>query len=604
MVFLPVLILALHGCGEMDTMLSSGAAYRVGASTAGNSLDNCAISIRGEGIQPYFISSVSRDPDIMGLLVYLETPEGVMVGEKVRYTRDSTEIPEDAALADPAGDAPGEDTEPWDNTPVYPGAAQGRPVYVPRFEGELPLIPFPEGLTIGHYILVMEVLGVRETLHRVEKPFFFLDNAELSLGEIFYYRSEWDSSSILPTGAAVMLEARVYADPQLKPWLVWYNGKQKISEGPAEGGSTRIFWKTPDQAGFQTIRAELFPAPPLADRASGAGYIKEISLPVSARHGRSGGAPAGADAPTGGGGAEAPALLARYLLAGNLAADTDTQGKILADIKPLGGPDGQSGLSPEAASWLPWGRIYGLGLGPGRAWTLPAQLFSPPAAPGTLRFSFMFAPLAEGIVFSGSFRIRDNAAARELVAELSWRRDSLVLDWSAGEETGREMLAASWWPREAMITAAIDIVLGKDAFTVSLYVPPALTGPVEPAEDDGKRTPPARIAGTLTGSGAFYLGRSVSETGAVITVPGGGNAGGEGADVDGKSGPLYAAEFDAGQNGPAFVLDEISLVFLPGVTAAAPGTDDDPAAGEGQTGEPEAEDAAGEETAPALSAPG
>jgi hypothetical protein len=80
------------GCGELDTILSSNlstnsAVYRVNAMAEGRNLDECAIVGIGSRIRPYFLDPMESDPDIAGLVVFLETPRGELVSRKVRYIR-------------------------------------------------------------------------------------------------------------------------------------------------------------------------------------------------------------------------------------------------------------------------------------------------------------------------------------------------------------------------------------------------------------------------------------------------------------------------------------------------------------------------------------
>jgi hypothetical protein len=81
------------GCGELDTILSSTLAtnpvYRVNAAVEGRNLDECAIVGVGSQIRPYFLNSIEGDPDITGLVVFLETLNGETASRKVRYVPSS-----------------------------------------------------------------------------------------------------------------------------------------------------------------------------------------------------------------------------------------------------------------------------------------------------------------------------------------------------------------------------------------------------------------------------------------------------------------------------------------------------------------------------------
>jgi hypothetical protein len=90
------------GCGELDTILSSNlstnSVYRVNAVVEGRSLDECAIVGIDSRIRPYFIDTIEGDPDITGLVVFLETPEGELASRKVRYVPGSAEQSSEQAV--------------------------------------------------------------------------------------------------------------------------------------------------------------------------------------------------------------------------------------------------------------------------------------------------------------------------------------------------------------------------------------------------------------------------------------------------------------------------------------------------------------------------
>ncbi|MDR1128972.1 MAG: hypothetical protein LBL20_06640, partial [Treponema sp.] len=73
------------GCGELDSMLSTTSVYRVNAVVEGRNLDECAIMGVDSRIRPFFLNSVAGDPDVTGLVVFLETPGGEQASRRVRY---------------------------------------------------------------------------------------------------------------------------------------------------------------------------------------------------------------------------------------------------------------------------------------------------------------------------------------------------------------------------------------------------------------------------------------------------------------------------------------------------------------------------------------
>jgi hypothetical protein len=505
----------------MATVLPSSTAYRVSALINQKSLEDCGIAAAGSEIRPYFANSVVDDPDIAGLLVYLQTPGGLTVGDKIRYTLASKAGPASAADTDEAATVPIEKTIP-----------------VTQFSGQLPAIPFPAGLAIGRYILVFEVLGLRDTLYREEKALFFLGSAELALDEIVYYRSEGESSSILPPGMTVMLEARISADPRLHPWLVWYDGKNRINEGPVADGFIRIFWKAPEQTGFQTLRAELFPFEPQSGERTIPGYIKELSLPVSAKFGNSGQ------------GTQDPVTVALYRLEGDVA-DSRRAGQ---DLRAL---DNGEPL------WLPGRRVYGLALGPVHAYAAPSPLFTPPETGGTLRLSFSFIPLKDAPLLNGSFALKDNPLS-SLNLELACLNGDLVLVWALGPDRGTTAIPLRGGEREGeLLHAALDFVLEDGAFSLAL-------GQGEPG--DGMTEVLPRTPGIPTGQGVFRLGGAATmpaeagatQAGAATTgAAEDGTAAGMAGETPDQDRAADEGAGDAEATAPALILDEFSLIFFP-----------------------------------------
>jgi hypothetical protein len=85
------LLSILFACGELNTSLfSSEGTYQVRALVNGNSLESCSLIRQNDKIIPYFAVSVVNDPDLMGLLVYLQNSKGEIIGDRVLYTTDSS----------------------------------------------------------------------------------------------------------------------------------------------------------------------------------------------------------------------------------------------------------------------------------------------------------------------------------------------------------------------------------------------------------------------------------------------------------------------------------------------------------------------------------
>ncbi|GHU72008.1 hypothetical protein FACS189450_08990 [Spirochaetia bacterium] len=99
---MPILLIA---CGELDSVLPSSGTYRVSALVGKYSLDEYSIITKKDMIRPFFINSVLNDPDITGLAVFFQSPNGEIAGGKVLYTLKT----------DNTGARPGNDAESGNN---------------------------------------------------------------------------------------------------------------------------------------------------------------------------------------------------------------------------------------------------------------------------------------------------------------------------------------------------------------------------------------------------------------------------------------------------------------------------------------------------------
>ncbi|GHV88590.1 hypothetical protein AGMMS50267_09500 [Spirochaetia bacterium] len=372
-------------------------------------------------------------------------------------------------------------------------------VYVSRLEQELPPLIFPEDLEIGQYILVFQVLASGEVLNRTEKPVFYLADAQFVMGDIQTYRpSVSDGSNILPPGIVIMLETLVKADERLNPYLIWYNGKNRIGEGLVSEGAGRLLWTTPEQSGFQVLKAEMFPFEPLDVGRSYTSIKKVLSLPVAAKVKKK--EPVNAE--------RKPDEPVRwYQLWGNLQ---DSQ--FAGDAKKALLPD------TKAVQWLPQGELYGLGIGASHGYTIPGPLFTRPAddksagiGTGNWQLRFRFTPLAEGIVFSGSLALNippksslrrtADPASLTVDLDLSWSENTLILTYALGKVGLTERLVLENYADDTIVTAVIAFNLDKNnLFRAGLGVSPANIA-------FGKAGIP--LPGTLSGDGKFRLGAGI-----------------------------------------------------------------------------------------------
>ncbi|MDR2403805.1 MAG: hypothetical protein LBD78_07210 [Spirochaetaceae bacterium] len=327
-------------------------------------------------------------------------------------------------------------------------------IEIAHIEGDLTPFLLPEGLEIGQYKLVFQVVGDRGVLNRIEKPIYYVADALFSLNAFnVYLPGGIEGSSIVPPGTNVMLEVQVVADKRLEPYVVWYNGKKRIGEGgvirsESQGGSSRainqFFWKAPAQTGFHTLRVEVLPFRPRSSSPGGMGRIKEMSLPVSSKQeGR------GYFANTG------DSLLRWYQFRGSLQ-DTKTPG---ADLIPLNG---------ALVQWLPYAGVYGLALRPGDTYSIPDVSFVLPGDKlGKGQILFRVAPFAGGIIFSGSF-VLGESSADTLDLNLEYDGNDLILTCAAGTGVLRRTVAVESPGSEEFITPVINFEIEPDRFRADI----------------------------------------------------------------------------------------------------------------------------------------
>jgi hypothetical protein len=145
------LFILLAACGELSAPLPSSGTYRVDAMADAISLADCAITGTETQIRPYFISSIGSDPDVRGLIVFLQSPGGKAVSGKLHYTLDAV----DEGFSTPAPDTPAlfpETEAPAASFPEDPEPAlEAVPAEDPGF-GEPPADPGPEAVSPGEQV--------------------------------------------------------------------------------------------------------------------------------------------------------------------------------------------------------------------------------------------------------------------------------------------------------------------------------------------------------------------------------------------------------------------------------------------------------------------
>jgi hypothetical protein len=313
---------------------------------------------------------------------------------------------------------------------------------------KLPPFIFAEDLEIGQYSLVFQVQGEGRVLNRIVKTIFFLADAQFNLNDIqTYLPGPSEGSSIIPPGLPIMLEAQVAADRRLEPYVIWYNGKNRINEGPISQGVHRFLWQTPNQTSFQVLRVEAFPFRPSVSAGTALGRVKELSLPISAKQEKRASVVEASDE-----------YIRRYQFLGNLQ-ENKSSGDTGKNLLPA------RGTSPQ---WLPHAGIYGLALNAGNWYTIPGSFFTVPGENrGIGQMLFRIALRSEGYIFTGSFNLQETAE-ETLDIDLVYIGDSLSLIYTAGNESRQEEVWFNADETGEFITAVLNFRIEPDRFYAGL----------------------------------------------------------------------------------------------------------------------------------------
>jgi len=381
----------LFSCEAIDNILPSSGSYKINMQISGVSVDECSYVRSTDKITPYFEEPVSGDPDVTALMVFLKNSQGEVVGWKVTYVLEQeAKIKEEKPLTDKgkgedetaiSDDIDGEETVLIEDVKTPEFYKDGDELIVPvlSLDSELPYFPMPENLPMGIYTMVSQVMSGKVALQKTEKDVFYLGKNAFSYKGINAYLPGIGSTSQLITkGMVVMLEANLDFDKRLDPYIVWYDGKNKIKEGHFSDGADLLFWKAPEHSGFFSLRAEIFPVKSFDELT---GYKKDISLLVSSK------------------------IIDVHLVSPNVMQLTHwyTMEGNLNDSKMPTSPE--RALMPASGSnpkWMGFDGTYGLVTGYDNTLTLPKI---PVANKGTEIWQtlFRFKPLRNGNIFSVQF---------------------------------------------------------------------------------------------------------------------------------------------------------------------------------------------------------
>jgi hypothetical protein len=407
----------LSGCDAMDDLFTSSSdTYKVNAQFNNIPLDECSFVRSGGKIRPFFEKPVSDDPDVTSLLVFMKNSNGAVTGQKVLYS-------------------------------LYDEAEQDELlVTVNSLDEALPLFPIPENLPIGRYTLVSQVMSRRDVLQKIEKPFYYMDNNVFSFENInVHLPGVNDNPLLISKEMTVMLEAKLNFNGRTDPYIIWYNGKRKVSEGKYSAGAGNFLWKASEQSGFYSIRAEVFP---IENHNGLAGYQKEISLLVSAKT---------VDLNLVSG--DIPQLVQWYVFEGNLN-----------DLKMLNSAEQHpKPVVNGALQWIPSNGVYGLATG-NNSITLPKVQFNTEIQynesiirRGIWQTLFRFKSLNEGAVFSVLFE-----SSPDISLVLSKYGQNLILTLSSPNKTVSQTVKIT--EQNSFITAGVSFSILPDLLSAKINI--------------------------------------------------------------------------------------------------------------------------------------
>jgi hypothetical protein len=225
---------------------------------------------------------------------------------------------------------------------------------------------------------------------------------------------------------------------------------------------------------------------------------------------------------------------------------------------------GRSALVPvdHTPEWQPWGNIFGLAVGPEHSFSIPSPLFAPMEEfEGQL--VFRFAPLAEGIIFSGSFKqevrheqknVFERSEWFETVdVNLSYAEGMVILRYFAGDAWGEKNIFLLPGQTESIITVVLSFEVQENTLRFSL----GLNAPVKFLPDEG-----ILLSGPLTGEGTFRLGAAFGGT-SMPVVP----------SVQSSAAEIFSSDWDIETSlifgtetkplSPAYILDEFIVSVVP-----------------------------------------
>ncbi|MDR1302403.1 MAG: hypothetical protein LBK43_08050 [Treponema sp.] len=429
----------------------------------------------------------------------IEEAPVIIEGELISLVQDEPEFLEYPLLPEPVfnPDIPDifvlEKSESRNRT-LAPGVSD-RVISVARLDQDLPSYKLTESLEIGQYTMVFQVLGEKLVLATIELPVYFLGDALFKLADIQRYLPGFSKTAhFVPPEIKVLFEAQVSADTRIDPYIVWYSGKNRISEGKLSEGARYLFWQAPERTGFYTIKAALFPFKP-PQNIPIYGQAKELSLPVSVK-------------------SEIPGYFSDQ--ADQFTYWYQFQNNLLDAHGPKD-PARSLRSHNQPPHWSPYGSIYGLSIGPQDIYLLPSSSFLlADDEQGSGQILFHAVLLAPGTIFKAAF-ISDTTFSEALDMDLSFNGKTLILRLRRGDLSHEEALFQN---TEDLPSESIPVLQTRDFVTFGLNFTIQKTQVTAQAylEDMDMQSKPCTItlSTPISGNGTFQFG---SETALSDLIP-------------------------------------------------------------------------------------
>jgi len=490
-------------CGELDSLFSSfsSESYPVKVLVNDNFLEECSILRPEDTIRPYFDSSVADDPDLTGLLVYLQNTRGEIAGKVIGYELDANFV-QPSFLIDETDELIPAVKGKWS---FFSSKTETRDAdevkKVKSFGQKMPHFSISADIETGVYSLVFEAMGRKgELLSQSTVDVFYLGKAKFEPNNITVYLPDISSSQMIPSSTTVILETNLEYDSNLDPYVIWYNGKNVISEGRIKDGAGSILWTAPEQSGFYSVRLEIFP---FRLDQNIVGFPLEIALPVSSKIENTGyffedGPSFTAQIPLAAGNASfepltesstessrdevfpAPKLLRWYQFRGNLSDTVSSEDLTLET------------LEDKSPRWMSLGGHYGLTTGPDDAYVISLNFLSDKqelSASGGGILLFHVKPLTEDTILSVSFPYLSSSDG--VLMDVARKENSIVLRLSSGVSV-KEIVIHDFIEPETLIPVAVEFYIRPDRLEAKLslgYYPQSRTGSINllyPLSGEGK----------------------------------------------------------------------------------------------------------------------